>query len=55
MGRRLLTQCSAISESCFQRWHGTDELLDLAEQSIFDIAEDKVGEGFTLWMVIKES
>jgi replicative DNA helicase len=54
--RRLLTQCSAISESCFQGWQGTDELLDLAEQSIFDIAEDKVGEGFIqLDAVIKES
>jgi len=54
--RRLLTQCSAISESCFQGWQGTDELLDLAEQSIFDIAEDKVGEGFIpLDSVIKES
>jgi len=54
--RRLLTQCSAISESCFHGWQGTDELLDLAEQSIFDIAEEKVGEGFTsMDNVIKES
>ncbi len=54
--RRLLTQCSAISESCFQGWQATDELLDLAEQSIFDIAEDKVGEGFiSMDMVIKDS
>ena len=45
--RKLITQCSAISESCFQNWQETDELLDLAEQSIFDIAEDKVGEGFS--------
>ncbi len=56
MRRRLLTKCSAISESCFQGWQATDELLDAAEQSIFDIAEDKVGEGFIqLNAVIKES
>ena len=54
--RRLLTKCSAISESCFQGWEATDELLDQAEQSIFDIAEDKVGEGFiSMDTVIKES
>jgi replicative DNA helicase len=45
--RKLLLQCSTISESCFEEWQETDELLDLAEQSIFDIAEEKVGEGFT--------
>ena len=45
--RKLINQCSAISESCFQSWQGTDELLDLAEQSIFDIAEDKIGETFS--------
>ena len=28
--RKLLTQCSTISESCLQNWQGTDELLDLA-------------------------
>jgi replicative DNA helicase len=54
--RKLLIQCSTISESCFQEWQGTDELLDLAEQSIFDIAEEKVGEGFTsMGNVVKES
>ncbi|MBW2305063.1 MAG: replicative DNA helicase [Deltaproteobacteria bacterium] len=45
--RKLISQCSAISESCFQNWHETDELLDMAEQSIFDIAEDKIGESFS--------
>ena len=45
--RRLINQCSVISESCFRNWHETDELLDMAEQSIFDIAEDKIGESFT--------
>jgi replicative DNA helicase len=54
--RKLITQCSVISESCFQDWQNTDELLDLAEQSIFNIAEEKVGEGFsTLTEVIKSS
>ena len=54
--RKLITQCSAISESCFQDWQQTDELLELAEQSIFDIAEEKVGEGFSsLHDVVKES
>jgi len=54
--RKLLIQCSTISESCLQNWQSTDELLDMAEQSIFDIAEEKVGEGFSpLESVIKES
>jgi replicative DNA helicase len=45
--RRLLSECSTIAESCLSNWQKTDELLDLAEQSIFDIAEEKVGEGFS--------
>ncbi|MFC1867633.1 replicative DNA helicase [Thermodesulfobacteriota bacterium] len=54
--RRLLTKCSAIAESCLQNWQSTDELLDTAEQSIFDIAEEKVGEGFSsMESVVKES
>lgn len=54
--RKLISQCSTISESCFENWQQTDELLDLAEQSIFDIAEEKVGEGFSsLEGVIKDS
>ncbi|MGD9075765.1 MAG: replicative DNA helicase [Desulfobacteraceae bacterium] len=54
--RKLINQCSVISESCFQGWQETDELLDQAEQSIFDIAEQKIGEGFfTLEEVIKGS
>jgi replicative DNA helicase len=44
--RRLINQCALISESCFEGWQGTDELLDAAEQSIFDIAEERAGEGF---------
>ena len=54
--RKLINQCSVISESCFHDWQQTDELLDLAEQSIFDIAEEKAGEGFThLHDVVKDS
>ncbi|MFZ0450284.1 MAG: replicative DNA helicase [Desulfatiglandaceae bacterium] len=45
--RKLIHQCSAISESCFQNWRETDDLLELAEQSIFDIAEERVKEGFS--------
>ena len=54
--RMLLNRCSEISESCLQGWQSTDELLDLAEQSIFDIAEEKVGEGFSsMENIVKES
>ena len=54
--RRLLISCSSISESCLQDWQATDELLDLAEQSIFDLAEEKVGEGFaSMESVVKDS
>ena len=54
--RKLITQCSVISESCFQSWQQTDELLDTAEQAIFDIAEERIGEGFlTLEEVVKKS
>jgi replicative DNA helicase len=54
--RKLIAQCSSISESCFQEWQKTDELLDKAEQTIFDIAEEKAGEGFSpLKEVIKSS
>jgi len=45
--RKLIRQCSVISESCFQNWRETDDLLELAEQSIFDIAEERVREGFS--------
>jgi len=44
--RKLIGQCSSISESCFQEWERTEDLLELAEQSIFDIAEEQIKEGF---------
>ena len=54
--RKLITQCSAISESCFQEWEETEDLLELAEQSIFDIAEEQIREGFeSLDQVMKSS
>ena len=54
--RKLINQCSIISDSCFQESEPTDELLDRAEQSIFDIAEARIGEGFSsLEEVVKQS
>ena len=54
--RKLIAQCSNISESCFQDWQETDELLDTAEQAIFEIAEERVTEGFSsLDKVVKDS
>jgi len=54
--RKLISQCSVISDSCFQNWDRSDELLDMAEQAIFDIAEDKSGEGLSpMESVIKDS
>ena len=44
--RKLIGQCSIISESCFQEWEETEDLLEIAEQSIFDIAEEQIREGF---------
>jgi len=45
--RKLIRECSTISESCFENWKETDELLDMAEQSIFEIAEERIKEGFS--------
>lgn len=54
--RKLISQCSIISDACFENTQKTDELLDMAEQSIFDIAEEKVGEGLVpLEGIIKKS
>ncbi|NVM24659.1 MAG: replicative DNA helicase, partial [Desulfobacterales bacterium] len=44
--RSLISQCSHISEVCFQSSNDTDEILDLAEQSIFEIAERNIGQNF---------
>jgi replicative DNA helicase len=54
--RKLITSCSVISDSCFQNWDSSDDLLDKAEQLIFDIAEEKAGEGLSpMEAVIKDS
>jgi len=43
--RKLINQCSVISETCFQEEGETEDLLEMAEQSIFNIAEEQVREG----------
>ena len=54
--RKLISQCSNISEACFQDWERVEDLLELAEQSIYDIAEEQIKEGFeSLEEVIKGS
>ncbi len=40
--RKLIDQCALISEACFQDTKKTEELLEFAEQSIFDIAGERV-------------
>ena len=54
--RTLISQCSHISEVCFQFANDTEEILDLAEQSIFEIAERNIDQNFSpLNEVVKES
>ncbi len=54
--RSLIDQCARISEVCFQGTDDTDELLDSAEQSIFEIAEKTVGQNFSpLNEVVRET
>ncbi len=54
--RDLIKQCSHISEICFQPTDETEEILDLAEQSIFEIAERDIDQSFyPLNEVVKES
>jgi replicative DNA helicase len=54
--RSLIVECSRISEACFEFANDTDEVLDLAEQSIFDIAERTIDQNFfPMNEVIKES
>lgn len=44
--RKLISQCSIISDACFRGEKETEDLLDMAEQSVFNIAEAHVREGF---------
>ena len=54
--RRLISECSNISEQCFQGQDDAEDLLEKAEQTIFNIAESQIKEGFqSLNQVIKGS
>jgi len=54
--RKLIEQCSHVSDNCFQSTMETPEILDFAEQSIFEIAERNAGQNFSpLREVVKES
>ena len=54
--RNLINRCSYIAEICFQPSYDTEEILDLAEQSIFEIAERNIDQNFyPLSEVVKKS
>ena len=54
--RQLISECSNISELCFQEQEDAEGLLEKAEQTIFNIAESQIKEGFqSLNQVIKGS
>ncbi len=54
--RNLINRCSYIAEICFQPTYDTEEILDLAEQSIFEIAERNIDQNFySLSEVVKKS
>ena len=54
--RQLISECSNISELCFQEQEDAEGLLEKAEQTIFNIAESQIKEGFQgLGQVIKGS
>ena len=54
--RQLMTQSSNIFYACFEEWKETDELLDQAEQGIFNILESKTTSDFRPFLnVIKEN
>jgi len=44
--RELLGNCSTICESCLQNWQSTEELLEVAENAIFNLAEKKIKTDF---------
>jgi len=46
MLRRLITASNQIIASCFEEEDETDVIIDKAEQLIFQIAEDRVRQGF---------
>ena len=54
--RNLIRQCSHISEVCFQPSNDTEDILDSAEQYIFEIAERNIDQNFLqLDEVVKNS
>jgi replicative DNA helicase len=54
--RNLIRQCSHISEVCFQPGNDTEDILDSAEQYIFEIAERNIDQNFLqLDEVVKNS
>ena len=54
--RNLIQQCSHISEICFQPGNDTEDILDSAEQYIFEIAERSIDQKFLqLDEVVKNS
>ncbi len=46
--RQLISASTAIAKSCFQESSSPDNLLDLAEQTIFDISEHRTMKDFVL-------
>jgi replicative DNA helicase len=44
--RRLIEKANAITKRCFQEHGGTDEILDFAEASIFEVTEKKARQAF---------
>ncbi len=54
--RNLIQQCSHISEVCFQPGNATEDILDSAEQYIFEITERNIDQKFLqLDEVVKNS
>ena len=54
--RNLIRQCSHIAEVCFQPGNDTEDILDSAEQYIFEIAERNIDQHFLqLDEVVKNS
>jgi replicative DNA helicase len=45
--RRLIQTSNEIVKSCYSLEHPVENLLDLAEQNIFDISESRLRKGFT--------
>lgn len=44
--RQLISACSNISELCFQEQDDAEDVLENAEQTIFNIAQSQIKEGF---------